>query len=129
MENVPLDSSKVPKELRSLIPLAEKWGISDDGFRGDAINKASDSELEDLVQRFDEINDQILSEWFEAEDLRKEPSEENVAFIFLCEAVDLARIKIKNRKGVGQHPTKEEIARFEEFGKFLKEKLRERGIS
>ncbi len=47
---VRLDPQNVPIELRSLIPYAERWGITDDGIRGNAVKKATPEVLRDLVQ-------------------------------------------------------------------------------
>lgn len=43
MENTPLNPSNVPKSLAPLLPLAEKWGISDDVEREDAVSGATKS--------------------------------------------------------------------------------------
>lgn len=55
-----LDPSKVPAELRDLIPLAEQWGIGDDVIRSDVLAKTSLEEKRALVNavspRYDQIN-------------------------------------------------------------------------
>jgi hypothetical protein len=43
-----IDADKVPVELRSLIPFAERWGIGDDAERSEFIDAASASDREDL---------------------------------------------------------------------------------
>jgi hypothetical protein len=59
-----LSPDKVPEMLRCLIPLAERWGISDDILRSDANRKASADEIEYLkaaVRRFDNELDDWLA--------------------------------------------------------------------
>src|SRR5688500_20338669 len=43
-----LDASKVPEDLRSLVPLAERWGIGDDVDRNAKVDKATDAERAEL---------------------------------------------------------------------------------
>ncbi len=43
-----LDPAKVPAELRSLIPLAQEWGIGDDLDRGAKVERATPSDRERL---------------------------------------------------------------------------------
>ena len=59
-----LSSDKVPVALRCLIPLAERWGISDDTLRLDARRKASSEEiayLKSVTTRFDDELDDWLA--------------------------------------------------------------------
>lgn len=46
-----LNVAEVPDSLRNLVPLAKKWGIGDDGDRGDILEAASAQELEELGKR------------------------------------------------------------------------------
>lgn len=46
-----LDPSRVPPPVRSLLPLAERWGIADDGFRQEALEGASSEELSEILQK------------------------------------------------------------------------------
>ncbi len=54
------DESKVPPELRDLIPLAKKWGVGDDLIRGELVRRASPEERAELVARVAPREDQIL---------------------------------------------------------------------
>ena len=47
---ITLDSSKVPADLRDLIPLAQHWGIGDDVIRNDVIAKSTPEERQTLRQ-------------------------------------------------------------------------------
>ena len=61
---VTLSPENVPEKLRCLIPLAERWGISDDMLRLDACEKASAAEIEYLrsvVVHFDDELDESLA--------------------------------------------------------------------
>ena len=57
-----LDARRVPEPLRPLMSLAEKWGISDDILRRDAIGRATRDEL-DALRRIIEQYDHLLDEW------------------------------------------------------------------
>lgn len=46
---VPLDEKKVPLAFRPLIPYAEIWGVSDDGFRDELVEGAPPVAKADLL--------------------------------------------------------------------------------
>ena len=85
---VTLSPEHVPEPLRELIPFAERWGISDDVLRINAVRSASPEEIEYLrrvVVQFDDL----LDEWLagpEATSLT--PSEEYLAFSNMRMAAD-----------------------------------------
>ena len=83
--DIRLDPALVPGDLRSLIPLAQKWGIGDDIIRNDLIDKASDAEKRELHDALFPLDDRI-SEWLSsipAGDL----SPESAAFMYMQEAL------------------------------------------
>lgn len=87
---IQLDAAKVPEKFRHLIPMAEKWGISDDLIREDMVDKASPQEIEEL-KKFIEEWDRPLDEWLAGpEAYESESSEEYTAFTCLRMAADLA---------------------------------------
>lgn len=57
-----LRSENVPQSLRELIPLAERWGISDDILRQDACRNAPPAELQYLKAVIDHFDD-ALDDW------------------------------------------------------------------
>ena len=59
-----LDKENVPIRLRPLIYLAEKWGISDDGLRNEAIEEASPEELKNFVEEYTDEVVEELDNWF-----------------------------------------------------------------
>ena len=64
-ENSPtikLDPASVPKALRDLIPLAERFGVSDDLKREDLFEKTAESELSKLKRRLEKYEDE-LDDW------------------------------------------------------------------
>ena len=83
-----LSPDGVPMRLRCLIPLAERWGISDDNLRSAALSKAEATEIEYLktaVRRFDDE----LDDWLagpEANSMR--PTPEYLAFSNMRMAAD-----------------------------------------
>jgi hypothetical protein len=87
-----LDASRVPVQFRQWIPLAERWGISDDLIRDDCVYKATSDELRELLA-FGDAYDAVLTEWLAGPDADSPPfSEEYVAFTCLGMAWDLARV-------------------------------------
>ena len=59
---IQLDPKRVPEQLRELIPLAEKFGISDDLIREDFFAKTPKSELAKLKRTLAQ-HDDLLDEW------------------------------------------------------------------
>jgi hypothetical protein len=48
----PLDSGKVPADLKDLVPLVQRWGIGDDVARSEQVQKATDAERSELRAAF-----------------------------------------------------------------------------
>ena len=59
---IKLDPNRVPEQLRKLIPLAEKFGISDDLIREDFFAKTPNGELRKLKRTLAQYDD-LLDEW------------------------------------------------------------------
>jgi hypothetical protein len=57
-----LNPTKVPKELRHLIPWAEKFGIGDDLIRADFLAKTPKAEIIEL-RRLMAQHDDLLDDW------------------------------------------------------------------
>jgi hypothetical protein len=89
---IELRSGAVPPAVRSLLPPARRWGISDDGYRDAAVAEADAETLSALVAAVDAIDDAALHGWLagpEASSAR--PSAEYVAVTALTMAADQAR--------------------------------------
>ena len=83
-----LDPSRVPVSLRPLIPLAEKWGISDDVIRDDVFRFASASDLQHLTDTLRQ-HEAALDEWLAGPEASSTlPSPEYVAFSAMRMGVD-----------------------------------------
>lgn len=75
-----LDHSKVPVELHPLIPLAEKWGISDDLIRADFAAKAGEAAVRELAETLRAYDD-ALDAWLAGSEVNApELSKEYIAF-------------------------------------------------
>jgi hypothetical protein len=48
----PLNSGKVPPDLRDLVPLAQRWGIGDDVARSERVQKVTEAERSELRAAF-----------------------------------------------------------------------------
>jgi hypothetical protein len=86
--SITLRPEHVPEPLRALIPLAEKWGISDDMLRIDAVRRAPPEEIANLKAVVAQVED-LFDEWLagpEAQSLK--PSAEYLAFSNLRMAAD-----------------------------------------
>ena len=85
---IKLDAKRVPEPLRALIPLAEKFGISDDLIREDFFAKTPKSDLTKLKQTLAEYAD-LLDDWLAGpEAVRPESSAEYIAFSAMRMGVD-----------------------------------------
>jgi hypothetical protein len=93
-----LDPARVPSALSSLLPLAEKWGIGDDGYRVQALENATDEELRELVGCLDTIDDGELWKWLEGPEADDpNPTEEYLALTCLTMAIETAESVLKER--------------------------------
>ena len=59
---IALDVAKVPESLRPLVPLAERFGVSDDLMREDLVAKSPAEELADM-RRAVEAHADAFDEW------------------------------------------------------------------
>jgi hypothetical protein len=78
--------SRVPKHLRRLVPLAEKWGVGDDGSRGYLLRRATRRDKQAL-RRVGERHAQQIQDWLDSQ-LPERPTPETGAFLYLLEAID-----------------------------------------
>lgn len=94
-----LDPSRVPEPARPLIPIAERWGIADDGFREEALAGASAGELLEILQAVGSCESE-LDRWLCGEESFSEhPSDEYVAFSALMMAADWANVELRRGRG------------------------------
>jgi hypothetical protein len=85
---IQLDPSKVPVGLHPLIPLAERFGISDDLIREDVVAKASPAEVEELRRIVNQYAD-ALDQWLAGPEADGPGySDEYIAFSCLRMAAD-----------------------------------------
>lgn len=93
-----LDPRKVPEGLAGLLPLAERWGIGDDGYRVAAVEAASDQDLLELIAALDTIDERVLWQWLEGPEADSHsPTEEYLAITCLTMAIDTAESVLKAR--------------------------------
>ena len=86
-----LNLENVPIKLRQYISLAEKYGISDDGYRDEVVNGLDDKEKKELVV-FLVACENELEEWLAGLSSYDEPSStEYVTFSCLLMAADYAK--------------------------------------
>lgn len=85
---VRLSPENVPESLRKLISLAERWGISDDTLRHEAMKKASRTELDELQRIVTQFDDE-LDAWLAGPDAASaDHSPEYLAFSNMRMAAD-----------------------------------------
>jgi hypothetical protein len=102
---VPLNPLRVPAACRSLIPLAERWGVSDDHDREELVMQADEAELIAMVTAVDAVPDQELYGWLTGpESYNDELTEEYTTVTCLTMAADLARLRLSR----GDRPPEEE---------------------
>jgi hypothetical protein len=93
---IELRPDAVPSAVRSLLPLACRWGISDDGYRYSAVNEADVETLAALVAAVDAVDEAALQNWLTGpEASSRRPSAEYVAVTALTMAADQARLHLR----------------------------------
>jgi hypothetical protein len=85
---IKLDPALVPPGLRHLIPLAERFGVSDDLIRQDVVAKTPAGEMNTIRQVVEEYNN-LFDEWLAGpEAIGPTFSDEYIAFSCLRMATD-----------------------------------------
>lgn len=87
---VTLDPSRIPKELHGLIPLAEKFGVSDDCLRESLVKNSSVPEINELKSGVCS-NEDALDNWLAGLEAQGPSfSDEYIAFSAMRMAADYA---------------------------------------
>jgi len=95
---MPLNPESVPKEVHTLLPLAERWHIGDDFEREAAVAGASVLDLQTLVAALESPEADFLYEWLAGPESHSlKPTSEYLALTHLTMAADSARLKLKRR--------------------------------
>ena len=90
-----LNTDKVPFQFHDLIPLAEKYGISDDCYRTDLIETLDENELKECASFLDHY-DQVLDDWLAGPEADgPNYSQEYITFSALGMAADEAKMKLE----------------------------------
>lgn len=88
-------ADSVPSSARGLVTLAARWGITDDYRRCEALQGATRSELEELVDRVDNAGSDFY-DWLEGDESYSDiPSEGYVVMSALALAADYANVLLK----------------------------------
>ncbi len=102
---IKLDSSKVPEDLRTLIPFAEKWGIGDDIIRNDFIEKSTDVARQELHDALYEPYERITA-WLDSFS-DGAMSDEAAAFMYMQLALDEMGVYILEEKEEAKNSSQE----------------------
>ncbi len=93
-----MKNSLIPEKLHHLIPMVERWGIEDDGYRDEVIHNAQKNELENIVNSIS-IEDAIeLDTWFCNPLELNSPSIEYLKFSAFFMAFEYAKLLLKNNE-------------------------------
>lgn len=93
-----MDKNKIPASIQHLIPHVEKWGITDDPSRDEAIENASNEELTLLVNSITDDDADALDIWFCDPEQTEEPSDEYIKLSVFFMAYEYAKRILKDRK-------------------------------
>jgi hypothetical protein len=88
-----LQAERVPDALRGYIPLAEFWGLPEDGAISELVEYAQPAELTELVQTVRCMTEELDGWLADNESHAGTPSEEYVRFSCLVIAYELARLR------------------------------------
>ena len=95
-----LDPEKVPPPFRHLIPLAEKYGVSDDCYRIDLIDSLDTEELEECAAFLDSY-DSVLEDWLAGPEADGPTfTTEYISFTVLGMAADQANARLNRKEKV-----------------------------
>jgi tetratricopeptide (TPR) repeat protein len=86
--SVSIDARRVPANLRPVIYLAEKWGVSDDAHRGVLINQASASERTKMRKALTLNLRRQINDWIDSFADASSLSGEAAHFMYLLEAYE-----------------------------------------
>ena len=92
-----MNKENIPKKLQFLIPIAEEWGIGDDGYRDEKIENSSNKELSELVKYFTDEIAEVLNNWLENPNLNEPQTEEYYKFTSLLMAFEYGNAVLKAR--------------------------------
>ncbi|MFC7242097.1 hypothetical protein ACFQO7_06340 [Catellatospora aurea] len=93
------DPTRVPENVRHLIPLVERWSVPEDGERSDLMEAATDAQLRELTDAVTESIDE-LDDWLCGDEAASpDPSDEYIAFSCLSMAACLADVRLRKRRG------------------------------
>jgi hypothetical protein len=84
----------IPNTVRSLLPLAHEWGLPDDVYRSMKVEDASTKPLQDLVDAFAPVAEEVYG-WLAATDDPSDPT--YIALKCLSMAEEEARVILRLR--------------------------------
>lgn len=91
-----INKKEIPEYLYGIIPLADKWGISDDSEREIKIKTSTIEEIAEIVQ-IEDSKMELLSDWLCGEESLKEIlSPSYITLSCFLMAYDYARVIIEN---------------------------------
>ena len=92
-----MNKNLIPQKLHHLIPIANEWGIGDDGYRDEYIGKSTYKKLKDFVDSITEEELSCINDWL-CDRLDLINTEEYEKFTSLYMAFEYAESILKNRK-------------------------------
>ncbi len=93
-----MNVEKIPLKLRHLLPVVEKWGIEDDGYRDELVEKADRNELKLLTESLKTEDANELDTWFTNSAMVNNPSEEYLKFSAFFMAYEYAKAELTFRQ-------------------------------
>lgn len=93
-----MNKELIPENLHHLIPLVEKWGIEDDGYRDNFIFNSSFDELKELVFGFSDIDADNLNKRLIDPGQIKNCTAEYLRYSAFFMAYEYAEALLKSRK-------------------------------
>jgi len=93
-----MDKNNIPNELQHLLPLVEKWGIQDDGYRDEQIEKANINELKKIIESLPDETMKRLNKWFKDNTDKPSGSKEYISYICYVMAYEYAEIVVSDRQ-------------------------------
>ena len=83
-----MDARKVPRDLRSLIPVALEWGIGDDAARGSLVDRASTGQKRQLRRVLSVTVRRRINDWLDLFADGAAITDEAACFMYLLQAYE-----------------------------------------
>jgi hypothetical protein len=92
-----MNLNNIPNGLHHLVKLVEEWGVNDDGYRDEYIEKSQSNELISFINSITEQDLELMNEWLSDEKEIAKSSDEYINYTCFQMAYDYSKSVLKSR--------------------------------